>query len=598
MLKRSDIDKRYKWDLGAIYADEDAFYADFKKAEDLISAFPENEKKMTRDAKSFYQTLVEYTKMDAIIEKLWQYAFLGYSLNTADNKFQSLQSKVRTLNSSAAEATWFVSPYILKLDAEVLEKWFFECAELSVYKRMVEKILRSKPYTLSDENEQLISKMQDCFGTHSQIRSVFSNSDIRFGKIRDEEGSLLEITDANYVTTLMSQDRRVRRSAFKTIYKTYDAFKNTYAALFNSKIKETTTLAAVRGFESSLSSSTFSDELTPEIYNNLIDSATRGLTTLYKYYALKKKILGVKKLHMYDLYPPLIESVDRKYTYDEAIKEVLSAVEVFGDEYYNALKDGLLNKSWADVYPTRGKRSGAFSSGAPSTEPYILLNYNETFDDVSTLAHEAGHSMHTWFSTKYNEPHNSSYTLFVAEVASTVNELLLAHKKLELSKSREEKLYILNNIMETYKATLFRQAMFAEFERDMHALSEAGEPLTADLISEKYYALVCRYFGKDVVCDKEIAYEWMRVPHFYTSFYVYKYATSISAASAIVKRIETEGEAYVKKYIDFLKCGDSKSPIDSLLVAEIDMNDPSVVNGAIEDFSNCIKTFEKLYYEK
>lgn len=598
MLKRTEIDKKYKWDLSAIYANEDAFHADFAKAEELIATFSENEKKMTEDADSFLQALEQYTKIDAIIEKLWQYAFLGYSLDTSDNKFQSLQSKVRSLNSSAAEATWFVSPYILKLDKALIEKWFSECEKLGIYRRMVDKILRSKPYTLSDENEQLISKMQDCFGTHSQIRSVFSNSDIRFGKIRDEEGGVLEITDANYVTTLMSQDRRVRRAAFKTIYKTYDAFKNTYAALFNSKIKETTTLASVRGFESSLSSSTFSDELTPEIYNNLIKAATVGLPTLYKYYALKKKVLGVKSLHMYDLYPPLIDSVDRKYTYDEAIEEVLCAVEVFGDEYCNALKDGLLNKCWADVYPTRGKRSGAFSSGSSFTEPYILLNYNDTFDDVSTLAHEAGHSMHTWFSTKYNEPHNSSYTLFVAEVASTVNELLLAHRKLNHSKSREEKLYILNNIMETYKATLFRQAMFAEFERDMHALSEAGEPLTADLISEKYYALVCRYFGDGVVCDKEIAYEWMRVPHFYTSFYVYKYATSISAASAIVKRIESEGAPYVEKYIEFLKCGDSKSPIDSLLVAEIDMNDPEIVNGAIEDFSNCIKMFEKLYYEK
>ena len=595
MLERKDIDKKYKWDLSVIYADEAAFNADFLKAEKLIKSFRQNENTMCKSAANFYSTLSSMTQVELLIERLWQYASLNFSLDTSNNTYQALNARVQSLAVKAGEASWFVTPYILKLDAATVEKWFSECPELEVYRRMIEKTMREKPHTLSDECEQLMAAVQDCLGSHSNIRSIFSNSDLRFGKIKNEEGKQIELTDTNYVANLMSSDRRVRQSAFRTLYKTNEQFGNTYATMFNSRVKERCTLAKVRNFKNSITASTFLDEVTPDIYNNLINSVHGGLPVLYDYYELKRKVLGVDRLHMYDLYAPLIGSLDRKYTYDEAVDEVLKTVEIFGDEYYENLKAGLLEKGWVDVYPTRGKRGGAFSSGCPGTEPYILLNYNGTFDNVSTLAHEAGHSMHTWFSTAYNEPHNSNYTIFVAEVASTVNELLMAHRKLADCKSDDEKLYILNNLMETYKGTLYRQTMFAEFERDMHALSEKGVPLTAELINQKYYKLVRKYFGPKVVCDKQISYEWMRIPHFYTCFYVYKYATCISAASAIVKRIETEGKAYVDKYIDFLKCGDSKSPLESLLVAGIDMTDPSVVNGAIEDFAACVKQFSEIY---
>lgn len=598
MLERKNIDKKYKWDLTVIYSDENAFYADYAKAEKMIKSFASHEKTMCKSAKDFYNTLADMTKIEAVIERLWQYASLNFSVDTSNNAYQALNAKVQSLAVMAGTASWFVSPYILKLDKETVDKWFSECPELETFRRMVEKTMREKPHTLSDECEMLMSKMQDCLGSHSNIRSIFSNSDIRFGKIKGEDGKSVELTDTNYVSKLMSSDRRVRQAAFRTLYKTYEQFGNTYATMFNSRVKERCTLAKVRNFKNSITASTFLDEVTPVIYNNLIESVHGGLPVLYEYYELKRRVLGVDKLHMYDLYAPLIGSLDRKYTYEEAVQEVLKTVEIFGSEYHDNLKAGLTEKGWVDVYPTRGKRGGAFSSGCPGTEPYILMNYNGTFDNVSTLAHEAGHSMHTWFSTKYNEPHNSNYTIFVAEVASTVNELLMAHRKLCECKSNDEKLYILNELMETYKGTLYRQTMFAEFERDMHALSEKGEPLTAELINKKYYKLVRRYFGPDVVCDKQIAYEWMRIPHFYTCFYVYKYATCISAASAIVKRIETEGKAYVDKYIDFLKCGGSKSPLESLLVAGIDMTDPNVVTGAIEDFASCVKQFGEIYDAK
>ena len=598
MKERKDIPAKYKWDLSVIYADEKAFLADYAKAEKLIKEFPKHEKTMTKSAEGLYNVLRADCDIEAIIEKLWSYASLNFSVDSANNAFQALNGKVRSLAIQAGAAGWFVSPRLLSLDTEVVEGWFREYPALETFRRTIYSIMRTKPHMLSDECEQLVSRLQDGFGTHSEIRSIFANSDLRFGKIRNEEGKLVELTDTNYVPFLMSSDRRVRQAAFKKLYTTYAQFGNTFATTFNAMVRERGTLAKVRGYKNSITASTFRDEVTPEIYNNLINSVHTGLPALYDYYELKREVLGVGKLHLYDVYAPLIGELERVYSYEEAVEEVLKTVEIYGDEYYNALKEGLLEKGWVDVYPSRGKRGGAFSAGTPVTEPYILLNYTETLDDVSTLAHEAGHSMHSWFSTHYNEPHNSNYTIFVAEVASTVNELLLFHRKLRECTDDAEKLYILNQLMETYKGTLYRQTMFAEFERDMHALSEKGTPLTADLVNKHYYKLVKKYFGKDVAVDKQIAMEWMRIPHFYTSFYVYKYATCISAASAIVKRIESEGAAYVNQYIDFLKCGGSKSPLDSLLVAGIDMRDPSVVNGAIEDFKSAVEEFRAIYNKR
>ena len=587
-----------EWDLSIIYKDEKAFLADFEKASKLIKSFAKHEKTMTRGARELYATLSDYVEIDGIIERLWQYAFLNFSLDTSNNSYQAMTGKMQTLATKAGEASWFVEPYLLKLERSVIDGWFSEHPELERFRRMIEKILRKKPYILSDDGEKIMSKMQDALGTHDDIRSIFSNSDLRFGKIRNEEGKLVELTDTNYVTWLMSKSRKVRQSAFKTIYKTYAQFANTYATMYNGRVRESVTLAKVRGYKDSLTASTFRDEVTPDIYNNLISTVRTGLPSLYEYYELKRRILGVERLHLYDIYTPLVESFEKKYTYEESVDEVLKTVSAYGSEYYEALRSGLCEKGWVDVYPKKGKRSGAFSSGCPGTEPYILMNFNGEYDDVATLAHEAGHSMHTYYSTKANEPHNSGYTLFVAEVASTVNELLLAHRKLAECKNDDEKLYILNNLIETYKGTLFRQTMFAEFEKEMHAISASDETLTAEVIKKSYYKLVKKYFGSGVVCDKEIALEWARVPHFYRCFYVYKYATCISAASAIVKRIETEGESYVNKYIDFLRCGDSRSPLESLLVAGIDMTDPAVVKCALDDFDQSLKQFKEIYENK
>ena len=594
MLKeRKDIPSEYKWDLSVIYKTEEDFNLALADCEREIEALAAHEATMTESAEALYLATKAIADTEETINKLWTYASLGFYADTSDSAAQARNSRVRDLAVKFGEVTWFFSPYLLRLGEEKLGGFIASYEPLTTYERQLCKAMREKPHTLSDECEKLFSGMEDCLHLHSGVRNIFADSDLRFGKTVDESGKRIELTDAGYIPLMMSSDRRVRRSAFKTLYKTYEQFRNTFSAMYYNYVKESCTLARVRGFESSRAASTHRDEVTPVIYDNLVDNVSKSLPILFKYYDLKRRALGLSKLHMYDIYAPVVAEFDTKYTYDEARAEVASLGEIFGEEYKRVLHAGLYERGWVDVYPTRGKRSGAFAAGCASTEPYIMLNFNGTFEDISTLAHEAGHAMHSYFSRTYNEPHNSGYTIFVAEVASTVNELLFLRRHIRESKSREEKLYLLNQLMELYKATLFRQSMLAEFERDAHKRCEEGTPLTADVLCELYYSIVKRYFGPAVACDKEIGMEWMRIPHFYMNFYVYKYATCISAASAIVERIEREGEAYVGKYIDFLKCGDAKSPIESLLVAGIDMTSPDVVRPAIEAFEAAIEEFNK-----
>ncbi len=595
MLDRKNIDPKYKWDLTKIYPTEADYKADFDAAEAIVKGFAKHEKTMCLSAEGLLNALRDDAELGYLFGKLWTFAHLHFATDNANNAHQARVGRLRSLAVSAQAASWFFAPYLLRLDEDTVDQWFKDEPKLESYRRTIFKIMREKPHTLSDECEKLIASMGDALGSHSEIRGIFANADLQFGKIRDENGKYMQLTDTNYVSTLMKPQRNVRRAAFNCLYKTYGQFGNTFATMYEGYVKERLTLSKLHNFKSSLDASTFRDEVTPVIYNSLIKSVRSSLPVIHDYYELKRQVLGLDKLHMYDVYAPLIGECESKYSYEEAVDEVLETVKVFGDEYYNTLSEGLKERGWVDVYPSKGKQGGAFSAGAPGTEPYILLNFTETFSDVSTLAHEAGHSMHSYFSREYNEPHNSDYTIFVAEVASTVNELLMAHRKLEESKNDAEKLSILNGLMETYKGTLYRQTMFAEFEKNTHALAAKGEPLTAEVLNKTYMKLIRAYFGPKVWKDKQISYEWMRIPHFYTNFYVYKYATCISAASAIVKRIETEGDAYVGQYIEFLKCGGSKSPLDSLLVAGIDMSDPKVVDGAIEDFASAIAQFRSIY---
>ncbi len=593
-MERDKIDEKYKWDLSRIYESSEAFEADFTRAEKLIGEFCRFEGGMCESAEALYTALAALAELEGVIEKLWDFAFLSYSVNTADNGAQAKMARVRSLSASADSAAWFVRPKLIALEGDTVAQFFEEFPRLESFRRMIELAQARKPHTLDGDGERLLARLGDCLGTHSDIRSIFSNSELHFGSIVGEGGERVELSEANYIDMLTCKDRRVRRAAFTRLYKVYSQFANTFATTFNAYVKEKCTLAAVRNYDNAITASTARDEVTPEIYENLIKSVGESLDALYEYYELKRESLGQSRLHLYDVYASIAPESQSKYTYEQAIELVLDTVKVFGEEYHSVMEEGLRRKRWVDVYPTRAKRSGAFSAGSAYTEPYILMNYTDSYNEVSTLAHEGGHSMHSYFSRKYNEPHNSSYTIFVAEVASTVNELLLAHKMLSECKSKGEKLYILDRIMDTYRATLYRQTMFAEFERDVYALVEGGTPLTSETLCDVYGKLVRKYFGDGVVCDEAIKYEWARIPHFYMNFYVYKYATCISAASAIVKRIEEEGEAYVGQYIEFLKCGGSRSPLESLKVAGIDMTDPSIVGGAVEDFRAAIGEFRRV----
>lgn len=597
-ISRDKIEEKYKWNLSEIYGSDEAFRADFAHCEELIAKYSENEAVMTESGEALFRALSQLTELEGYIEKLWDFAFLSYSLNTADNSAQSKMARVRSLAARADSASWFVTPKLIKLEKERAEELLSECSGLSAYERIINLARAKAPHTLDGEGEKLMARLGDCLGTHTDIRSIFANSELHFGKILGEGKERVELSEANYIDMLMSEDRGVRRRAFTRLYKVYSQFSNTFATTFNAYVKEKCTLAAVRNYENAITASTFRDEVTPKIFESLISSVNDNLDAIYEYYELKRERLGLRELHLYDAYASMASESSAKYTYDEAVAIVLDTVRVFGEEYHSVMERGLKEERWVDVYPTPAKRGGAFSAGSAYTKPYILMNFTEGYNELSTLAHEGGHSMHSYFSRKYNEPQNSSYTIFVAEVASTVNELLLAKRMLKLCSSKSEKLYILDRLMDTYRGTLYRQTMFSEFERDVYASVEAGVPLTSEVLCEKYYALCKKYFGEGVLVDEEIKYEWARIPHFYMNFYVYKYATCISAASAIVKRIENEGESYISKYIEFLKCGGAKSPLESLKVAGIDMTDPRVVCDAVADFRSAINDFRKIAEEK
>ena len=596
-IDRKDADASLRWDLSAIYKTEADFTADCERLQEMIQGFPALREGMSESGAGLLGALEADTEATRLLSKLYEYAMLSSDLDKGDNAALARLSRIDDLENAYRSAVYFLAPTIQKIDEAVLEGFFAAEPALAAYRRAIDLVRRELPHMLSEEGEKLLADLAPALGTQREIHSIFANADIAFGRVKDEEGNPIELTSATYVPLLMSEDRRVRRSAFHTLYKTYRQFGNTFSSLLFARIKEKVTLSRLRKFPSSLAASVFGDEVSTDVYMNLIDTVRKNLEPLFDYYDLKREVLGVGKLHLYDVYAPLCGEASRAYGYTEAVDEVLAAVRPLGEEYTGVLRSGLTERGWVDVYPGKGKRSGAYSAGCYDTEPYMLLNFMGKLDDVSTLAHEAGHSMHTYFANKANTPQDAGYTIFVAEVASTVNELLFTRRRLRMAESREEKLSLLNQLMETYKGTLYRQTMFAEFELSMHTMVERGEPLTCEVLCNEYERIVRDYFGPRVAIDADIAYEWMRIPHFYSCFYVYKYATCISAASAIVKRIEDEGEAYTEKYLSFLRAGGSRSPLDSLALCDIDMRDPAVVQGAIEDFAEAVREFRRVYAE-
>ncbi|MCR4644969.1 MAG: oligoendopeptidase F [Oscillospiraceae bacterium] len=596
-MLRNEIAEQDKWDLTTIFADTAAWDAAYAKAEAAVQALPEVLAHMIDSAGALYTATKTLYDLGEEIDRLYTYAHLRFSEDTTNNEARTLMGKVQNLFTVFSGAAASFDPTLLTLEQTQLDSFFQSCPALDQeYGILLRNAFRYKPHTLSETEEKLLAAFQKQRATAEETYESLTSSDLKFGTIQDEEGNPAELTDTNYAIFMRSPDREVRKAAFTTLYKTYSGLRNTFASLYAGQIETEKTVAQVRGYESALAASLFADHMTPAIYSNIIESISGHLDVLFRYYRLKKKVLGLEDLHMYDIYLPFNAGARQHFTYAEAVEEVLAACSIFGEEYVSILRQGYKDR-WVDVYPNTGKTGGAFSGGCATTAPYILLNFQGIDEDVSTLAHESGHSMHSYFTRHANPPQYGDYSIFVAEVPSTVNELLLAYHRLEHTDDKQEKLGILGNLLELYKATIYRQIMFAEFEQITHALSEAGEVLTADLLCEKYYALNEKYFGGEVIRDKEIACEWMRVPHFYYNFYVYKYAVGLSAASHIVRRIRAGEPGALESYFDFLKLGRTKNPIESLQVAGVDMTKTDAFDSAVAIFDELITEFEQLYEE-
>lgn len=592
-MERCQIDEKYKWNLEEI-TNEEKFNQDYEKLKQEIKDFSNYEKTMDKNATTFYNTINEYYQISRKLDKLGVYTSLLFDLDTSNNKNQALKEKISNLYDQFSKSSFFVSPTILKKEYKEIEEYYQEEPKLKDYETILKKEFRYKEHTLTDTEEKLLSNMMKIFNNNYETYELLKDSDLTFDSIQDEEGKEVELTCSNYSIYIESKNRKVRKEAFKTLYKTYKQFINTFASTLSGNIKENTTIAKIKKYNSTIEWCLYPDEIDEDIYNNLINTVSNNLDILFKYYDLKKEILNLEELHLYDIYTPLIKNFNKEYPYEEGKQIVLEALEVLGEDYIKVLKQGLEN-NWVDVYPTRSKRTGAYSGGGYDTEPYLLLNYQNKYNDLSTLAHEAGHSMHSYYTRTNNPYQYGNYAIFVAEVASTVNELLLAKHLLKVSKDDEEKLFILDNLMNLFKGTIYRQTMFAEFEQKIYQDAEADIPLTAEYLSEKYYDLNKKYFGRNVVVDEEIRYEWSRIPHFYYNFYVYKYATGLSAACHIAENILSGVENATENYKKFLKCGSTKSPIESLKLAGVDLTKKEVISSAIKMFDETIENFKTLY---
>ena len=592
MKDRKDIDIKYTWDLEKIYSSILDFNKDYELVKNKINELFKYEKKMTDNSDNFYNTIKLSFEIERLIDKLSVYTSLSFDLDTSNNEMQELSERVSNLRSEYSKNSYFIVPSILKLDRETIDKYMEEVSELKDYEVSINEIYRYKDHTLSDEKEKLLSSIGKIVGNSYDTYELFKDCDMTFDDIIDEDGKKVELNNSTYSLYIESKDRKVRENAFKSLYKEYKKYANTFASLISTNMKELSTLAKIEKYNSAIEMSLFRDDVSIDVYNNLIDSVHSHIDYIYDYYKLKKDIMGLDELHLYDIYVPMQKDYDKKYEYEEGKKTILKVLEVFGDEYINKVKEAL-DSRWIDVYPTKAKRTGGYSGGSYDTYPYILLNYQDKYNDMSTLIHEMGHSMHSYYSRTYNDYQNSEYRIFVAEVASTVNELLLSHYMIEHSSSKEEKLSILNNLMELYRATIFRQTMFAEFEKKISNMIDNEEALTSDKLSNMYYDLNKFYFGDSVVVDNEIRYEWERIPHFYYDFYVYKYATGLSAATYIVKNILSGKDGAVDSYIEFLKCGGRLSPLESLKVAGVDLTDKKVIDSALDEFKNILDMYKE-----
>ena len=591
-MERESVDVRYKWDLSKIYKSIDEFNNDINLVKEEILKFKQYDG-IKYDSDSLYELINLVMNVNRRLDKLESYVSLLSDEDTRINKNLELKEIVSNLYSDYIRASYFVRNSILKLDYKTIETFYRDNKKLLEYERYFQEMFRFKKHMLSVKEEKLLSNMTKAMGNNYDTYELLKDADLTFPSfiIDDKEYPL---DSSKYSLYMEDDDRRVRKAAFNNVYGVYKQFKDVFANLISANVKEEVCLARIYKYKSALEAAMFHDELCVRVYDNLVKVVNKRIDVLHNYYDLKKRVLGLDELHLYDVYANLITDNKFKYPFDKAKEIVKKALSVLGEDYIKVLEEGI-NDRWIDVYPNKGKRSGGYSGGSYDTNPYILLNYQDKYDDMSTLAHELGHSMHSYYARSNNPYQYGYYSIFVAEVASTVNELLLAKYVIKNSNDKFEKLFILNRMMELYRATIYRQTMFAEFEKMVYDRIENDEAITADILSDIYYELNKTYFGKNVSIDDEIRYEWERIPHFYYDFYVYKYATGLSAASLIVDGL-LSGKIKAEDYLNFLKCGKRMSPNESLKLASIDLEDKEVINKAIDMFNEVMTEFSNLYF--
>lgn len=595
--KRSQVKPGDTWDLSSLFPNDEAWEEAYKKWEKRVSGYAKFQGKLAEGPSTLASCLKFHLDFDRAGERLGTYAFLKTTEDTANSTYQRMQGRFQNAASRAAQAASFLQPELMAIPDKKMRS-LLQAKELAPYRLMLERWLRYKPHTLSEREEKLLAMQSEMASAAGKIFGQLQNADMKFGPIKNEKGEWIELSHASFGSLLDSPSRAVRKKAFHQYYQQYTAHQNTLAASLSGSIQRDIYYARARGYESARAASLFHDNVPASVYDNLIDAVHRHLPALHRYYDLRKRRMRLKEIHHYDTYVPILSKLKTRRNWREAVSLVVSALEPLGNEYCTALEQGLSGR-WCDRYENEGKQSGAFSCGSYDGDPYILMNYQpDVLNHVFTLAHEAGHSMHSYLSAA-NQPYQYyDYTIFVAEVASTFNEQLLSDFLLQRARDDHERAFLINREIDDIRGTVFRQTMFAEFEKITHELAEANEPLTLDRFKSVYHDLLEQYFGPDFTLDKELDLECLRIPHFYRAFYVYKYATGMSAAIALAKRVTTGGQQELNDYLGFLKGGSSKYPLDLLRGAGVDMEQPEPVDTALTHFAKLVDELDSLLSKK
>ncbi len=584
---RNEADKNYTWHTEDLFATDEIWEQKYKELDEKAPLIEKYRDTMISDGKALFEALGFYNELSEELDRLYVYAYMKFHEDSTNPKYQELSGRADTLAVRVMSLSSFILPKISELSKEQIDGFYKDCPELKLYEHLLESILRQKAHTLSEAEEKILASVDEISSSAQNIFTMLNEADMEFPDIEDGDGNKHSLSHGKYVSYLESGDRALRKSAFDTLYRTYLKQKNTIAATYGASVKKDIFYANVRKYSSALEMALEDDNIPVSVYGNLIDAVHEALPLMHRYVALRKKLLGVDELHMYDLYASLVKDVDWKITYEEAKKTVKAALSVMGKNYTDALQKGF-DGGWIDVYENKGKRSGAYSWGAFGGHPYVLLNHNDTVNSMFTVAHEMGHALHSYFTWEKQPFVYSGHKIFVAEVASTCNEALLMEYLLKTETDPSRQLYLINYFMEQFRGTLFRQTMFAEFEKKAHEMSASGTPLTCENLSAVYHELNRLYFGDDIVIDDYIDIEWARIPHFYNAFYVYQYATGYSAAIALSRGILSEGQPAVDRYLDFLSKGNSEYSIDLLKGAGVDMTSKKPVEAAMEVFKGLL----------